>query len=65
MRQNVPGGVLILTMHPQVIGRGHRMLFLERIIEYMSENGANFARMADFVYEWKSNKRPSVQEQLS
>lgn len=32
--QEVPGGVFTLTMHPQVIGRGHRMLMLERLIGY-------------------------------
>lgn len=34
MYREVEGGVLTLTMHPQVIGRGHRMLMLERLIEY-------------------------------
>ena len=32
MRRDVPDGVFTLTMHPQVIGRGHRMLMLERLI---------------------------------
>ncbi len=30
--RDVPGGVFTLTMHPQVIGRGHRLLMLERLI---------------------------------
>ena len=38
-------GVLTLTFHPQVIGRGHRMLMLERLIEELKELGATFARM--------------------
>ncbi len=35
MLRDVPGGVFTLTMHPQVIGRGHRMLMLERLIAHM------------------------------
>jgi peptidoglycan-N-acetylglucosamine deacetylase len=38
-------GVLTYTMHPQVIGRGHRMLMLERLIDGLTELGARFARM--------------------
>jgi peptidoglycan/xylan/chitin deacetylase (PgdA/CDA1 family) len=32
-RKYEPGGTLTYTMHPQVIGRGHRMLMLEQLIE--------------------------------
>lgn len=54
MRQHVPGGVFTLTMHPQVIGRGHRMLLLERLLEYLSGlQGVRFARMIDHVKAWK------------
>jgi peptidoglycan/xylan/chitin deacetylase (PgdA/CDA1 family) len=38
MRREVPRGVFTLTMHPQVIGRGHRMLMLERLIGWMKEH---------------------------
>jgi peptidoglycan/xylan/chitin deacetylase (PgdA/CDA1 family) len=38
MYRDVPGGVLTLTMHPQAIGRGHRMLMLERLIDYFSDH---------------------------
>ncbi len=41
-------GVFTLTMHPQVIGRGHRMLLLESLIEHiLSEGLSRFARMGD------------------
>jgi len=53
MRTNIPNGVFILTMHPQVIGRGHRMLFLEKILTYMNSTGIRFMRMIDYVQEWK------------
>ena len=38
-------GVITYTFHPQVIGRGHRMLALERLIEELERLGATFARM--------------------
>jgi peptidoglycan/xylan/chitin deacetylase (PgdA/CDA1 family) len=36
MRAEVPNGVLTLTMHPQISGRGYRMLMLERLIDYFA-----------------------------
>jgi peptidoglycan-N-acetylglucosamine deacetylase len=46
MIQHVPGGVFTLTMHPQVIGRGHRMLMLERLIAYMrGHDGVQFTTL--------------------
>ena len=33
----VGAGVYCLTMHPQVIGRGHRLLMLNRLVEHMKE----------------------------
>ena len=43
-REN-PGGLLIYTMHPAVIGRGHRMLMLERLIDGLNDMGASFRRL--------------------
>jgi peptidoglycan/xylan/chitin deacetylase (PgdA/CDA1 family) len=46
MRRDVPGGVFTLTMHPQVIGRGHRLLMLERLIGWMKEHpGTRFSTL--------------------
>jgi peptidoglycan-N-acetylglucosamine deacetylase len=43
-----PGGVLTITMHPQVIGRGHRMLMLERVIDfYAGHEGVAFTTLAE------------------
>ena len=47
MRRDVPGGVMTITMHPQVIGRGHRLMMLERLVEHMLAGGARFSTMAD------------------
>ena len=41
-------------MHPQVIGRGHRLLMLNRLVEHMKERaGVRFSTMADVAREWK------------
>jgi peptidoglycan/xylan/chitin deacetylase (PgdA/CDA1 family) len=47
MDANVDGGILTVTMHPQVIGRGHRIAMLESFVEHADELGARFARMGD------------------
>jgi peptidoglycan/xylan/chitin deacetylase (PgdA/CDA1 family) len=48
-------GVFTLTLHPQVIGRGHRMLMLERFIEHLNgHDGVTFRTMGDFVRRWKA-----------
>jgi len=48
MRREVPDGVFTLTMHPQVIGRGHRMLMLERLIDaFRGDDGVRFATLAE------------------
>ena len=62
MRQHVNGGVFILTMHPQVIGRGHRMLFLDKLLKHMFEAEVKFVRMVDYVDKWKGgvNKKTVV-----
>jgi peptidoglycan/xylan/chitin deacetylase (PgdA/CDA1 family) len=47
MNDHVDGGVLTVCMHPQVIGRGHRMAMLERFVEHCRAAGARFERMDD------------------
>jgi peptidoglycan/xylan/chitin deacetylase (PgdA/CDA1 family) len=36
---SAPGGVVTVTMHPQSIGRGHRMLMLERLLTHLRDRG--------------------------
>jgi peptidoglycan/xylan/chitin deacetylase (PgdA/CDA1 family) len=48
MHEHVDGGVLVVCMHPQVIGRGHRVVMLERFVEHARSLGdVEFARMED------------------
>ena len=51
MARETERGVLTYTMHPQVIGRGHRMLMLERFIDELSALGARFCRMEEALEE--------------
>ena len=51
----VGSGVLVLTMHPQCIGKGSRMLMLERLIEHMkSYDGVRFRTMEDVAAEFRA-----------
>ena len=60
MAQTTDWGVLTYTFHPQVIGRGHRMLALERLITTVGEMGAVFARMDAVAMECVQRGRSAV-----
>jgi peptidoglycan/xylan/chitin deacetylase (PgdA/CDA1 family) len=50
--ERVPDGIFTLTMHPHVIGRGHRMTMLEKLIRHMrSRPGVRFATMEEVARE--------------
>jgi hypothetical protein len=51
MYRDVPGGVFNLTMHPQVIGRGHRIGMLGSFVEQCREAGVRFRRLGDVARE--------------
>jgi len=54
MLREEPGGIFNLTMHPEVIGRGHRMLTLERLIETMSgHGGVQFSTLGQAAEAWR------------
>ena len=53
MRETVEWGVLTYTCHPFIIGRGHRIMMLERLIRTMKDEGAVFQRIDDTVEEFK------------
>jgi len=47
------GGVFVLTLHPQTIGRGRYFLMLERLLDYYADHaGVLFEPMGDFVARW-------------
>jgi len=45
-------GILTYTFHPHVIGRGHRMMMLERLIQKLMEDGAEFMTMEQAMDVW-------------
>ncbi|MGY9054459.1 MAG: polysaccharide deacetylase family protein [Alphaproteobacteria bacterium] len=47
MTRNADWGLLTYTFHPFVIGRGHRMLMLERLIQNLTAQGAQFVTLED------------------
>ena len=47
MKKTVDWGVLTYTMHPFVIGRGHRMIVLDKLLRTLAEEGATFLAMED------------------
>ena len=49
-------GILTYTFHPHVIGRGHRMMMLERLIQKLMEGGAVFMTMEDAMHEWLARR---------
>ena len=55
MKKSVEWGVLTYTMHPYVIGRGHRMLALEDLVDRLIKEGAVFAMMEDAAREAASH----------
>jgi peptidoglycan/xylan/chitin deacetylase (PgdA/CDA1 family) len=55
--ENVPDGVFTLTMHPQVIGRGPRLVMLERLIEHIeTHRGIEFRRVDEVVARLNANR---------
>jgi peptidoglycan/xylan/chitin deacetylase (PgdA/CDA1 family) len=49
-------GIITYTCHPFVIGRGHRMLMLERLIDKLEARGAVFLTMEAAVREWQERR---------
>ena len=50
-------GILTYTFHPHVIGRGHRMMMLERLIQKLMEDGAVFMTMEAAMHEWLARRQ--------
>ncbi len=57
MARTMDWGVLTYTFHPQVTGRGYRMLLLERLIDKLAAQGATFVRMDMAVGEYEAARR--------
>lgn len=58
MARELPWGVFTLTCHPFVIGRGHRLLMLERLLDALAERGAVFVSALEAVEEYRKLSIP-------
>jgi len=52
LRDHLDWGVITYTLHPFVIGRGHRMLILEKLIRTLRDGGAVFMKLEDAAAEY-------------
>jgi peptidoglycan/xylan/chitin deacetylase (PgdA/CDA1 family) len=50
-------GILTYTFHPHVIGRGHRMMMLERLIKKVAAAGAEFMTMEAAMKVWLARQQ--------
>jgi len=62
MTSHLDWGILTYTCHPYVIGRGHRLLMLERLIKALAERGARFSTMEDVAAEYAERDAVPVSE---
>jgi len=52
LKNNYEWGVITYTFHPFVMGRGHRMVALEKLIATLDHHGAVFMKVEDAVREY-------------
>ena len=54
--ERAPGALVTLTVHPECIGRGHRMAMLERFVaEVQALDGVRFERLDRVVERWRAS----------
>jgi len=61
MVREVQHGVCSIVFHPQVIGRGHRLLALERWLDRLSDLGVTFARMDEVAAAFRAGRALGVE----
>ncbi len=61
MVRDVDQGVCNVVFHPQVIGRGHRLMALERWLDTMAGLGVNFARMDHVAHAVRDGRQFGVE----
>ena len=54
-------GVLVFTLHPQVIGRGHLLAMLRSLLEYaLSIPTLRFTTCAEYTRSWRHGRTPDL-----
>jgi peptidoglycan/xylan/chitin deacetylase (PgdA/CDA1 family) len=56
LREHLDWGVITYTFHPFVIGRGHRMIVLEKLIRHLKDNGAVFMHLGDAAGAFRARR---------
>ena len=56
LRHHLEWGVVTYTFHPFVIGRGHRMLALEKLVRTLRGNGAVFLTAEEAALEFAARQ---------
>lgn len=59
LHQNLEWGVITYTFHPFVIGRGHRIMMLEKLIRSLRDAGAVFMTVESAAAEYAKRTLPS------
>jgi len=56
--EHEPGGLVMVTLHPECIGRGHRMRLIERFIaEARDLDGVSFNRLDRYLDRWSADRK--------
>lgn len=64
MRRHLDWGVYTITFHPQVIGRGHRMILLEKLVKYFrSFSNVRFSALIDVARQLC--REPGINDQTT
>lgn len=56
LKESLDWGIITFTFHPFVIGRGHRMRLLDRLIRRFHEEGAQFVTMEEAMRLYQSHR---------
>jgi peptidoglycan/xylan/chitin deacetylase (PgdA/CDA1 family) len=57
MLRDFEDGVITLIMHPEVIGRGHRLFMLEQLVDTIAREGVTFTTLADVAHQFRQGRR--------
>jgi peptidoglycan/xylan/chitin deacetylase (PgdA/CDA1 family) len=57
MLRDFQDGVVTLTSHPEVTGRGHRLLGYERLVDELRDLGVSFARMDTVAQAFREGRQ--------
>ena len=56
MLRDIHDGVCVITFHPQVIGRGHRLVALERFVDELVDLNVSFARCDEIAATFRHGR---------